>query len=262
MNQKVTNIRAVTFRDFWNIFIHRFWVIFLCMLLSIGGLYAFNTVTFKPQYSSTATLYILRQDTDNSAEDTNNDFSLALKVVNDCTYLLKNHTVLDQVIKNLSLNTSYESLYKRISTRNPEDTRILEVSVTANSPKEAKRIVDEICEVGSEKIQDAMGFQQVNFYEHGTVNNEPSNRIRFRTYFIVAVITGILVYLLFVINFMLDDSLKSDEEIESVLGVNILGDIPNANHGNHGKYGYYGKYYHAYYQSDKKRHKRSKRTKE
>ena len=50
---------------------------------------------------------------------------------------------------------------------NPEDTRILEVTVKADSPKMAKAIVDRICTIGAARIEDAMGFQQVNVYELG-----------------------------------------------------------------------------------------------
>ncbi len=251
MNPKNSNVRIITIRDLWSIFVHRLLIIILAAAASVAGLYAFNKIMYVPQYSSTATIYILRQGNESNTTDTNNDFSLALSVVNDCTYLLKSHTVLDQVIQDLSLNLTYEDLYKRITTHNPEETRVLEVTVTADSPDEAKTIVDEVCTIGSESIENAMGFQQVNLYEYGTQNSQPSNRMQMKTYAIVGLIAGVAVYLIFVIAYLLDDHLRSDEEIEKTLGVTILADIPNANHSGKGKYGYYGKYYSAYRQSEK-----------
>lgn len=245
MTPKSNMIKIITIKDLWNILLHKIPIILLSVALCTGGLFAFETVTYVPEYSSTATLYILRQGNDNSSTDTNNDFSLALSVVNDCTYLLKSHAVLDQVIKDLALDTTYENLYKRVSTKNPTDSRVLEVSVTADSPENAKRIVDEICTIGADSIENAMGFRQVNMYESGILESTPSNKIPLKTYLTVALIVGVVTYLIFVISYMLDDRLRSNEDIERALEVTILGEIPNANHSHKGKYGYYKKYYRA-----------------
>ena len=56
------NVRVVTLKDLWGIFIHRLWVMILAAVVVAGGLLLINRLTFIPTYSSTATLYILRQD--------------------------------------------------------------------------------------------------------------------------------------------------------------------------------------------------------
>lgn len=124
---------------------------------------------------------------------------------------------------------SYEDLSKTVSTSNPEDTRILEVSVEAASPEEAKRIVDAVCEVGTESITQAMGFQQVNLYEYGTIDTKPSNQTRKLTYALVGAVAAMLTYTAFLIFYLVDDTLRTDEDIQQYLGLTILGDIPNAN---------------------------------
>ena len=96
MNQK-SNYKIVTLKDLWDIFAQRLWIMILAAGICCGGLFAIDRLTFVPQYASTATLYILRQTDSATASDASSDFSLALKVVNDCTYLLKSHTVLDGV---------------------------------------------------------------------------------------------------------------------------------------------------------------------
>lgn len=88
MNQKA-NFKTVTLKDLWGVFVQRLWAIILAACICCGGLLVFNRMTFVPQYASTATLYILRQADGATASDASSDFSLALKVVNDCTYLLK-----------------------------------------------------------------------------------------------------------------------------------------------------------------------------
>ena len=99
------NIRVVTIIDLWYIFVHRLWVMALAAVVAVGGLFIINRVTFVPAYSSTATLYILRQNEATATGNSDSDFSLALKVVNDCDYLLKSHSILDEVIQERNLNT-------------------------------------------------------------------------------------------------------------------------------------------------------------
>ena len=231
--------RTYTLIDLWKIFVRWFWAIILAAVIVVSGMAIFISATFKPIYSSVATLYVLRQE--NSLNESNiEDFSLALNVVNDCTYLLKSHAVLDKVIEQLSLNTPYEQLSRTITTSNPVNTRILEVRVSASSPEEAKKIVDCVCQVGAQKIEEAMGFKQLNLYEYGTLENEPSNKVSKTSYFLAALFAALFTYLFFVIYSFFDTSLRTDKEIEELLGVSIIGDIPNANSHKSRHYGYYG----------------------
>lgn len=231
--------KTITIRDLWSIFVKRAWIIFLVAALSAVIAFGFVKLTVTPQYSSTATLYILRQEDEVASSS---DFSLALNVVNDCDYLLKSNSVLDEVIRELKLDTPYEVLYNNISTSNPEDTRILEVTAVADSPELAKKIVDKLCQIGSEKITEAMGFQQVNLYEYGILNNKVSNGFGLSGYVLVAMIAAVLTYTVFLFIFLLDDRIQSPEDIERHLGLSILGEIPDANAPKKGGYYHYYRY--------------------
>lgn len=236
------NVRIVTLKELWGLFVHRLWILILVAAVAAGGTLLVNRLTFVPAYSSTATLYILRQDNDTVANSSDSDFSLALKVVNDCDYLLKSHSVLDEVIRKLHLDIDYKALSESISTSNPENTRILEVTVESSSPESAKRIVDALCEIGQEKITDAMGFQQVNLYEYGTLDENPSNTTGMTTFLLVGAIAAFLTYSVFLIAFLSDDRIRTDEDVVRYLGMSILGDIPDSNDTKNRHYGYYTTY--------------------
>ena len=239
------NVKVITFRDLWDIFVSRLWVLAVAAVVAVAILFTVSTLTFVPQYESVATLYILKQN-ENTDSSTGNseDFSLALKVVNDCNYLLKGHSVLDEVIKEQDLKYSYKQLYDRVTVTNPTDTRILEVRVEADSPELAKQIVDSICVIGTEKIEQAMGFQQVNLYEYGILKNEPCNNLSLTAYFLAAIAAAALTYVVFLLIFIFDDRIRTNEEIENAFGLSILGEIPNV--GTNGKKGKYSRYYRGY----------------
>ena len=234
-----TNTRIVTLKDLWDILIQRIWIIGLAAVISMVSFFVVDRIAFDPKYASTATMYILRQASENtSAGDLSSDFSLALKVVNDCTYLLKSHTVLDEV--GAELQMEYEDLYDSISTKNPQDTRILEVTVKADTPELAKAIVDRVCQVGANSINQAMGFDQVNLYELGTTSDEPCNKTGLLVFLLVGAGVAVLTYAVFLLLFLLDDSIRTEEDIERYLGLSILGDIPDADMPQNKRYGYGG----------------------
>lgn len=245
MENKSSYLREITLSDLWRIFIHRLWIMILAMVLVIGATVTYDKLTYVPKYNSTATLYILKQQNELTTNRQDyEDFTLALKVVNDCNHMLKSHVVLDTVVANLGLNMSYSALRGSISTSNPEESRILEVTVVADTPENAKRIVDNVCDVGVSEITKAMGFKQVNLIEYGILNTSPCNAPSTMSYILMGLVAMIAVYAVYLLTYLFDDRLKTDEEIERALELTVIGDIPNADEHKSNRYGYYkyGKY--------------------
>lgn len=238
--------QVITFHDIWELFLQRLVIILLVAALSVAIFYVYNKATYRPMYQSTATLYIAGDDSfeGNTSADAYNTYSLALKVVNDCDYLLSSRSVVDQLIQDHNLKTSYSVLQSRISTNNPSNTRILEVTVEAEAPELAKLLVDRLCEVGVTKINEAMGADYVNLYEYGTVSGYPCNTVPKATYLIIGVVAAIITFSLCLLVFLLDDRLHSTDHIEQILGLSVLGDIPDCNfQGQKGRYSYRYGYY-------------------
>ena len=241
MNEN-NNQQVITVRDIWELFLQRLVIILLVTAISVAGFYVYNKATYVPMYQSTATLYIAGDDSfeGSTSADAYNTYSLALKVVNDCDYLLSSRSVVDQVIQEMDLSTVFSVLQSRISTDNPSNTRILEVTVEAETPELSKQIVNRLCEIGEEKINAVMGANYVQLYEYGTQNNIPCNATPKSTYLIVGFAALIVTFGLCLMLFLLDDRIHSTEHIEQLLGLSVLGDIPdNTAITQKGRYGYY-----------------------
>ena len=238
--------QVITFRDIWELFLQRLVIILLISALAVAGFYVFNKVTYVPMYQSTATLYIAGDGEyeDNTSADAYNNYTLSLKVVNDCDYLLSSRSVLEQVSENMGLKTGYSVLQGRITTENPTNTRVLEVTMEAENPQLAKDIVDELCTIATEKINITMEAKYVRVYEEGTKSNVPSNITPKFTYLLVGVVAGALTFGLCLLIFLLDDRIQSADHIEQILGLSVLGDIPDSNSSSgRGRYGYRYGYY-------------------
>ena len=229
--------KEIQLYDFWKILKRCFVFMIIAAILVAGGTYVASMVTFTPMYESTATLYILKTQNDNqqSSNDSSN-FSLALNVVDDCTFLIKSHKVLDRVIDELGLKCTYSTLYNKVTTNNPENTRILQITVKTTNAKKSQTIVNKICDIGIESIKEAMGMEQVNKHEGGVLNTKICNQISKRTFVLYGAIAAVLVYVVFFLIFVLDDSLITNEDLENVLGIGIISEIPNAYEHSSGEY--------------------------
>lgn len=78
----------------------------------------------------------------------------------DYMVLVQSRPVLETVIDNLRLDMEYETLKGMVSLNNQSDTRILDITVTADDPYMAKEIVDEISEVSVSRIAAIMNVDE------------------------------------------------------------------------------------------------------
>ena len=221
MHAAESPLRSLTLKDLWTLLRRHLSLMLLAAIVAGSGVCCVSRLV-PARYRATATLYILRQSGDSQ---TSEDFSLALKVVNDCTYLLKSHAVLDPVIRELGLDLSYQELYNSVSTANPEDTRILAVTAEAASPASAKAIVDAICVIGMENIRAVMDYDQVSLYEYAIAEDTPCNRLSPLICLLAAAGAAALVYGAFLLEFLLDDHIRDEADLQA-LGIPFLGDAP------------------------------------
>lgn len=235
---------SITLLELWEVFVGRLWAIVIVGIVAFGAITAFTVATYRAEYTSTATIYLVQQKTsaDNTAvAPSTSDFSLALNTVNDSTRTFKSHRVLDAVISELRMRISHEALSDMITIENPPSTRFLEISVTTYLPTDSKIIVDKLCEIGAETMIDVMGIDQVNIVDYGTYSEEPSNSPIGVVNFAVALTAAAVVYVICLLTYMFGDSIGTPDDIERYFGLSVLGVIPNAGAASANKKGKRGK---------------------
>ncbi len=236
---------TLSISDLWSIFTGHIVQIIAAAVLIFLAAFGYSLLTYKPQYKSTAMIYILRQSSEGTTSTVSNaDFSLALSTVNDCTIILTSHSVIDKVISELGMPITYNQLKSMISISNPTSSRVLQISITAPSPMDAKIIVDELCKVGAVSIQDTLGINQVNLVDKGTYSETPSNSMITPVVVVAPVLAAVAVFGIYVLVFVLDDKIKTPDDVEKYLGLTVLGLIPNIGGDENNRYGKYryGKY--------------------
>lgn len=118
------------------------------------------------------------------------------------------------------------SLYQRLSGEIESDSRVLQVTVTDPDPERAKNIVDAVADISANQITSVMQIEGVNVIEYGRVATEPSSPNVKKNTLLGAAVGIVLAIAVLVVNFILDDTIKTSDDVEKYLGITNLSLIP------------------------------------
>lgn len=208
-----------------HILFSRFWIILCAGLVTALVCFAISAYVLAPVYESTTKIYILNK-TDNSAV-TYTDVQMGTQLTKDYAELINSRYVLEKVIEQLALtDMEYEDLMGRVAVNTPVDTRIVSITVEHTNPEMAMRIANCIREVAGAHIQNVMDIEAVNVVETANMPLEKSGPSVVKWTMIGAVIGVFIACAVILVIFLLDDTIKSSEDVEKYLGLSTLAMIP------------------------------------
>lgn len=193
----------------------------------LTGLLAFLGTKFlvTPMYTSTTKFYVLSK-TEGAGSVTYTDLETGSQLTKDYAELVKSRPVLEEVISVLNLDMETDELAGKISVTTPTDTRVMAIQVEDSQPKVAKDIADAVREAVSIQIKDIMDVDSVKTVEKANLPKSASSPNTMMN-IVVGVILGIFISTAaIIIIFLFDDSVKTPEDIETYLGLNVLASIP------------------------------------
>lgn len=196
----------------------------LAVIIGAAAAGAYTKVLITPLYSAKATMLVLTKETTLSSLA---DLQLGSELTNDYSILIRSNSVLNEVISALKLDMDDKELENSISIGNPADSRILEISVKNEDPKMAKEIVDELARTASAFIGEQMEVTPPKIIEEVEIPEDPISPNLSKNVLIGAVIGFLLSAGIVVLLTMMDDSIKSEEDIVKYLGISSLGSIPD-----------------------------------
>lgn len=200
------------------------WVmIFTSTVLVAVAAFCISNFIMIPQYESTSELYVLSKSTSITSLA---DIQMGSNLTNDYKVVVAGRPVLEQVISNLGMDETYVSLKGRVAINNPANSRILQITVTDPSPKQAKRIADEIAKVGSAFIAEKMEQDAPTIIQYGYADGNPVSPNKMMNTVLGAAIGAFLAIAIVIITYLMNDTIMSGEDIERKLGMNVLGTLP------------------------------------
>lgn len=222
--QRVTRSEQIDLLELFHALKKRILVILAAGVAGALLALAYTQLLVTPIYSATATMLVLTKETTLTSLA---DLQLGSQLTKDYSRLIMSHTVLQEVIDNLGLDMNYHTLEANITTTNPSDTRIMEITVTNPDPDTAKALAEELGEVSADFIGDQMEIMPPKIIEEVERPATPVSPDVKRNVAMGALAGIILVGGIICVMVIMDDTIKSTDDIVQYLGIPALAAIPD-----------------------------------
>lgn len=200
--------------------------IILCLLAGAVLLNAFSFFCIRPTYQATAKMYVVSASNDSVVDLT--DLNIGTSLTSDYEQLMLSYPVLDQVIDELNLDMETEELAQMVTLENPQDTRILNVTATSTDPVEAMNIANKLTEVSVEYLPETMSTNPPNIAQQAQLPDEKAAP-SYAKYTLIGALLGAILYCAYLtVRYLLDDTIRTSEDMEKYFGVVPLTSIPDS----------------------------------
>lgn len=177
-----------------------------------------------PQYTASTRMYVLNRS--NESNVVSSDFQVSTYVLNDYKVLITGQNVTKEVIEKLDLKMTPAQLAEKIVVTAPANTRVLQISITDSDPQVAADIANTVRSVASRQIQSIMDVDAVKTVYEADVPQAPSGpNVKGNT--VIAAALGLIASVgILAVLFVLDDTIRTEEDVERYLGLSTMGVIP------------------------------------
>lgn len=201
----------------------RLWLLVLAGLVGAVIALTYSKMVLIPTYTASSRIFVMSKE---STITSLTDLQIGAQLTADYTELIKSRTVMENTVNALGLGIPYQDLKARVSVSNPSDTRILDIRVVDTDPNLAKTIADTVAEQASEYIASIMEQAPPKIIEYGEVPlYQTSPNVKKNTMMGgmagVVLAAGVVVLLE-----LLNDCVKTEDDIMRTLGVPVLAVVP------------------------------------
>ena len=213
--------------ELFRVLLSKVHIIILSAILMALVAFVGTKLLVTPMYTSVTKMYVLAKDENSNSSTSNyNELTAGSMLTKDYMELVKSRPVLEKTISVLNLKMQPSELANMISVSTPTDTRIMTVSVESENPKQAKEIADAVREAVSVQIKEIMSVDSVNTVEEGNLPTAPSSPNTMKNMMLGGILGFVIAAGIITLIYLLDDTIKTPEDVENYLGLNVLTSIP------------------------------------
>ena len=219
------------FNIFWK---NKLQIIFIVAIFIIIG-FVYTTTFVTKMYTAKTTLVLATSEDETKEKETTSsetksisatDVTMNSKLVSTYREIVRSSNIIRRVKSNLGIDIEEDDLRKNVSVSNEKDTELIKIEVTNINAENAKKIANEIAKVFTEKIGELYNINNVHIVDEAETPNTPSNVHPVKDILIFAVV-GLVISIIYVLIVnMLDNTIKSADDVEQSMKISVLASIP------------------------------------
>ncbi len=200
--------------------------ILLAGIVGLVIMFAYTSFLVTPLYSASSMMYVMPDNSNSMNSYTLNDMQVGQQLTSDYSSMIKSRSFMEDVIKKLNLTIDYQQLLGKVEVTNPTSSRILQVTVNDPNPQTAADIANEMASVAESKLKEITGMQAIKIYEEAAVPDRPSSPNMKKNCALGLLAGFVLAMAVITILYLLDDTIKTEDDIEKYLGMTTLAVLP------------------------------------
>jgi capsular polysaccharide biosynthesis protein len=222
----------INIKDYFLMIKKRLWIIVLCVGLSTVLSATYTAINYQPIYLASTKLIVNKTVEKDQMGKEQIDYAaigINVSLINTYKEIIKTPAIMDKVVQRYpDINMSAEQLINVTNVADLRETQIMTIVAQHYSQEKAVKIVNAVTEVFQSEIPKIMKVDNITILNRAKVLNDPkpvnkqSNSfiiLGFAVSFVIAI--GIILLLE-----MLDDTLKTNEDIRTILETSTLAVIP------------------------------------
>ena len=206
-------------------------LIVLVTLLFTALSLAVSIFIVTPQYASTTKVYVVNQTKDEKKAITTQDVQLGSLLVKDYKEIILSNKVMEDAAEKSGTGITAKQLAGKVSVEAPKDTRIISITVQDKDPQVASDLANTVKEVSADQIKEVTKIEDVTTLEEAKAATSPSSPNIPRNGILATALGFILAVAGVVLFELLDDRVKRAEDIEEIMGLVLLGVVPDTKTG-------------------------------
>ena len=241
--------REINLKELVLALLQKWWLIVACAAL--GGVIAvvYTTQFVDPMYRADIMMYVNNSSQPTSSNVTTSaDLSASQRLVRTYVNILKSNRVLDKVAERLDSDLSASQIKGMITAAALDETEVFRVRISHTDPQEAADIANAIAEVAQVEIASIVEGSSTKIIDYAKVPKEPFSPSKTRNTAVGLAVGIVVAAVAVVLSVLLDVRIKSEEDLQQISNLPVLGTIPDlaAEHRSDyrygkNKYGYYSK---------------------
>ncbi len=209
--------------ELFHVLVKNAWALILCLVLGAAVAFGGTKLFITPQYEATSMIYILSKSTSISSYL---DVQLGQQLTVDFETLATTRTVVETVINELELDTTYEQLSNDITVENPSGTQILKIKVQNPDPVLAKDISNAMSEATANRIAEVMMTDKPTIADVAVTPEHPVSPSTAKNTAIGGILGLLAAAAFIIIRALMDDTIVDKDDVTKYLGLTTLASIP------------------------------------
>lgn len=210
--------------ELWYLFLSKLKFIILFLIVGAVAAAGYTHHFVAPTYKATSKLYVVSASSDSIVNLS--DLQLGSTLTQDYKELILGRPMLESCIKSLGLDFDASTLGSMISIDNPTNTRIIKITVTSTNPEMSANIANKMANLSTTWLPKVMEITSPNIAEEAVVPTRASGPNLKKNIIVGAIALGGLYFAICVVRHLLDDTVKTGDDIERYFGIIPLTQVP------------------------------------